>query len=49
MNFDKYLKLITWAKNRYTVNGFLVVSVGHVLTRYSVIERLAAVKYLKPN
>ena len=49
MNFDKYLKLIKWAKNRYTVNGFLVVSVGHVLTRYSVIECLAAKKYLKLN
>lgn len=49
MNFDKYLKLIAWAKNRYTVNGFLVVDIGQVKTRYSVIEQLAAVKYLKPN
>lgn len=46
--FDRYLKLVRWAGNRYRqANGYLITSVGGVPSVYSHIELAAARKYLK--
>jgi len=44
--YNRYLRLVTWARKRYTVNGSLVVSVGGIASPYSLIEQAAAVKFL---
>ena len=43
----RYLRLVTWAKRRYAdPDGCTSLARGDVPYRYSVIEDLAAVKYL---
>ena len=42
---DKYLRVVAWARKRYTENGALLISVGHVLGPYALIELLAWTKY----
>lgn len=48
MNFDKYLRIMNWAKARYTnpFTNHLIISIGDRPSRYKQIERLAAEKYL---
>lgn len=41
---ERYLKIVEWARKRYTKNDNLVLSVGGRPSRYSMIENLAAVK-----
>lgn len=43
---DKYLKITTWARRRYADRGYLVISVGDRLSRYSQIERSAWDRYM---
>lgn len=47
MKIERYLKIVNWAKRRYTRNAVLVIRVGHFPSRYSVIEDLAAKRYLE--
>lgn len=44
--YKKYLKIVTWARRRYTVDGVLVLSIGTAPSTYSKIEIIAAAKYL---
>lgn len=45
---DRYLRLIHWARKRYTQpDGYLIKSVGRVPSTYSRIELAAARKHLK--
>ncbi len=46
MMAEKYLKLTTWARNRYSYEGNLIVSVGGVPTKYTRIERAAWTRYM---
>lgn len=48
-NRDRYLRILRWARNRYTVNGILAVIVRGQPTRYSRIERAAFDKYILSN
>ena len=48
---DRYLKLMMWARNRYTRIGktgspTLTIKIGYTLSRYSIIEKLAWIKYM---
>lgn len=43
---DRYLKIIAWAKARYSVNGSLATMRNGKPTRYTLIENLAAVKIM---
>jgi hypothetical protein len=45
-NTDRYLKLMRWARRRYSAGGQLVLSVGARPSRYSLIENAAALRYL---
>ncbi len=48
---DKYLKLVSWARRRYTdSNHYLLISTGGkpgILSKYSLIERAAWNKHMK--
>ena len=44
---EKYLRLTDWARRRYTVDGVLPVLDRGDPTPYTVIERRAAVYYLR--
>jgi len=45
--FDKYLKVVNWAMNRYLdEDGGIIMQRGLILSTYWKIERLAAVRYL---
>lgn len=45
--FDRYQKVVAWARKRYTrADGFLVISKGRSLSVYSRIEAAAARKHL---
>lgn len=44
--YDRYLAIVHWARSRYTSQGFLIVKVGNVPSKYTLIERAAAAKYL---
>jgi hypothetical protein len=46
VNVDRYLKISTWARNRYTVNGLLTTYHGGVPTVYTLIEQAAWNKYM---
>ena len=43
---DRYLKVVNWARDRYTVNGALRISTGSELSEYSKIEATAYERYL---
>lgn len=43
---DRYLKIIDWARNRYTANGVLHLNTGDILSRYSLIEKWAWNRYM---
>lgn len=45
----RYLRLVKWAQDRYTVNGILVISHGLNPSIYTRIERAAAKKFLDDN
>lgn len=44
--YDRYLRIVAWARKRYSVNGVLIISTGGNPSPYSFIENLAAVKLL---
>lgn len=44
--FDRYLKVVNWASNRYVADGTLVLSIGGQDSPYTRIEKLAARKIL---
>ncbi len=44
--YDRYLRIVNWARNRYTVSNALIVSIGGAPSRYTMIEKLAAHKLL---
>jgi hypothetical protein len=48
--FAKYIHVVEWARLRYmqgTGKGrFIVLAIGGELSKYTIIERLAASKYL---
>jgi len=44
--YDRYLKIISWARRRYTVNGRLFYMKNGKNTKYTRIEHSAARKYL---
>ena len=46
MKPDKYLKIVTWLRKRYTENGMLVIEKGGLPSRYSRLETLAWLKYM---
>lgn len=45
-NVERYLKIVNWARERYTVTNALIVSIGGAPSRYTMIEKLAAHKLL---
>lgn len=46
MNTDKYLKVVYWLRNRYTVDGRLVISIGGSPSQYKRLETTAWNKYM---
>lgn len=44
--YERYLKIVAWARKRYSRNGQLIISIGGNPSPYSFIENLAAVKLL---
>lgn len=44
-NYAKYLSIVAWARNRYTIAGVLVIDTGGVPSAYSRIEDAAFKKY----
>lgn len=46
MKHDKYLKVALWLRNRYTIDGRLVISTGGIPSRYKYLETLAWNKYI---
>jgi hypothetical protein len=45
-NVDRYLKLVKWARNRYTRNKILIMSSGNVPSIYVRIVSAAWSKYM---
>ena len=45
-NTNRYLKLMLWAKKRYTVNGIITLTVGFTKAEYLRIEEIAWIKYM---
>jgi hypothetical protein len=45
MKISAYLRVTLWARNRYTVNGNLIVMVGNTPSPFTRIERAAWTKY----
>jgi len=43
---SRYLQLNKWLVRRYKTNGFLVVSIGGVNTKYENLDRAAFEKYI---
>jgi len=46
MKPDKYLKIVTWLRKRYTKNGMLVIEKGGSPSKYTRLETLAWLKYM---
>jgi hypothetical protein len=44
-NLDRYLKIVVWARKRYTTNRMLEIHRGGILSIYSRIEEAAWQKY----
>lgn len=47
MSVDKYLRLVQWARKRYTKAGALVISIGGRPSIYSLIEQAAWARYME--
>lgn len=48
MEVDRYLRIVHWARDRYTdSDGYLVKSVGRVPSVYTRIEAAAWNRYMK--
>jgi hypothetical protein len=45
-NFKRYGAIVGWAARRYTRDGILVIDVGGVPSRYTLIERAAWNRYM---
>lgn len=45
-NVDRYLKLVKWARKRYTTDRMLTLYRGNVPTAYTLIEAAAWEKYI---
>jgi hypothetical protein len=45
-NRDRYLRIMEWARKRYTIDGSLTVSIGDIPSAYARIERAAWDKYM---
>ena len=43
---DRYLKIVNWARDRYTRNGHLTLLIGGELAPWVHIERLAYARYV---
>lgn len=43
---DRYLSLCVWARRRYAIDGLLMVTCNGKPTKYTLIERASARKYL---
>lgn len=43
---DRYLKIVDWARARYTRNGFLILDIGGKPSPYSRIEQAAFARYI---
>lgn len=43
---ERYLKIVNWARTRYTRNGLLVISVGNEKSVFTRIENAAWSKYI---
>ena len=41
MTVEKYLRIVKWARRRYTINGALTISMGGNPSIYARIERAA--------
>lgn len=46
-SFYRYLSIVEWARQRYTVAGVLVLSTGGKQSTYSRIESAAFEKYMR--
>jgi hypothetical protein len=46
--YDRYIRIVEWAKQRYTINGSLVLYVGDAPSPFTIIERLAWGRYIVP-
>lgn len=44
--YDRYLKIVRWATDRYMVDNTLIISKGFFPSRYKIIEDIAAEKLL---
>jgi len=44
--YERYLRIVTWARKRYTIDGVLIVNIGSQASPYTLIENLAAVQIL---
>ena len=45
--YEKYLKVVKWACDRYKIKNKLVIQIGDTFSEYSKIEKLAFERYLK--
>lgn len=43
---DRYLKIVDWARTRYTRNGFLPLMIGGKLAPWVHVEMLAYDRYI---
>lgn len=43
---SRYERIMTWARERYTVDGRLIYAIGKHLTVYARIEELAFNRYI---
>ena len=46
MNPDRYLKIATYLRNRYTKNGVIIVQYGHFMSLPAALDYAAARRYL---
>lgn len=46
MNIDRYLKISTYLRERYTKAGSLIVQRGHFMSLYAALDYAAARRYL---
>ena len=44
--YDRYLRLVTWAYERYMIRNALTVQIGYTPTKFSRIEHAAFTKFL---
>lgn len=46
VTWDKYIQVIMKLDNRYRANGKLILSIGITPSKYTLLEDMAAIKYL---